>query len=74
MKIKMKPVHVTFLDHCSSNGDEMAPAYIDLFGVIVKEDAKAYYVASWVADGQIDSNSDCYTVIKHKGLKIRKLK
>lgn len=67
-------VHVEFYDHNQSRGDDMGVAKIDLYGVLIKEDKQAYYVASWVCDSVIDHNSDCYTILKHKGLKIKRLK
>lgn len=68
-------VHIEFLDHAQCSGDDLKPAKIDLFGILVHEDKEAYYVASWICDNdRFDSNTDCYCVIKHKGLKIKRLK
>jgi hypothetical protein len=66
-------VHVEFYDHAQDDGD-VALAKIDLYGILVKEDKRAYYIASWIADNIVDHNTDCYAVLKHKGLRIRRLK
>lgn len=67
-------VHVTFLDHAQVSGDDMKPAKIDLFGVLVDEDKNCLYIASWVCDNGLDHNTDAYAVVKHKGIKIKRLK
>lgn len=67
-------VHIQFLDHAQVNGDNLQPAKIDLYGVLVKEDRLCYYIASWVCDNELDKNADCYAIIKHKGIKIKRLR
>lgn len=68
-------VHISFRDHAAASGNNLAACEIDLFGVLVKEDKEHYYVASWVCDKDVaSSDTDCYVVVKHKGIKIRRLK
>jgi hypothetical protein len=76
MSVKKAPiVHVTFWDHAMNTGDEIAPVECHAFGVLYKEDDRAYYVSSWIAHNDPnDSNSESYVIIKHPGVKIKRLK
>lgn len=67
-------VRLDFLDHCSHSGNMGGAIPITLIGVLRSEDATSYHVVSWVAGGDpYDSNSDCYSILKHKGLKMKKI-
>ena len=67
-------VMLKFLDHMQCSGDNLILADTVLVGFLVKEDKRAYYICSWMANGTLDHNADCYAIVKHKGLKIRRLK
>lgn len=74
----MKPgtiVQVKFLDHYQSDGIDMRPIPCEVFGRLVGEDASAYYISWWVCDSDPTShNSETITLVKHPGLKIKRLK
>jgi hypothetical protein len=61
---KLKIVKITFLDHCHGIGSETDLMPCEVFGVLYKEDKKAYYVACWIGDGEIDENTDTYAIAK----------
>lgn len=72
-KKKCPIVRVYFTDHCQATGGEAELAKCQVFGVLIKETPEAYYVASWVADGVVDNNTDSYAILKHKGIKLERL-
>jgi hypothetical protein len=76
MRSKKGPlVHISFLDHAMDTSDKAAPIECDVFGVLYKEDKKAYYVASWVCGKDpFDHNSETFVVVKMPGVKIKRLK
>ena len=67
-------VALSFKDHTEATGNIAELAECIVFGALVKETDEAYFVCSWITDGQpfsIDSN--IYTIQKHKGIKCQKL-
>lgn len=75
MTHKAPLVRVTFLDHCMTQGDKMQPIQCEAVGFLVKEDKTALYIATWVCDNVVEShNSEIFCIIKHKGLKIKKVR
>lgn len=71
--MKLPIVHIRCLDHSHSDGDSIRLLPIDVFGVLLKEDKQAYYIASWLADGVVDQNAECFSILKHKGLKLKRV-
>ena len=68
-------IHITFDDHSFGPITDAHVIRCDVFGVLVGETDKAYFVSPWICDGQVrDSNTDCYSIRKHEGLKMRKIK
>lgn len=78
MKKLLKPstfVVVTFFDHCLVPGGVAAPVPITLSGWVVEDKADYIVIAGWVADKELSGhNTDTYTLVKHKGMKIKKVK
>lgn len=74
-KINKQIVVVNFLDHCFTDGQNMKPIECEVVGYLIKEDKQAYYVASWICDEKInDDNTDIYVIVKHPGIRIKKVK
>jgi hypothetical protein len=70
-----KHIHViNFLDHCQVTGGMTEPIKCTVVGFLVTQDAKAYYVASWIAGDEVDHNSDTYAILKSTVTKIRKVR
>lgn len=68
-------VHVKFKDHCFTSGGVTPPLHCELVGYITHIDDEAVVVAPWVVSGDLDEgNNDTYTLLRHKGMKITKLK
>lgn len=68
-------IHITFLDHSMGSPDDAKPYQCEVFGVLYKEDDRAYYLASWVCNGDIsEHNNECYAILKSCVLKKRRLK
>lgn len=57
---------IKFLDHCKYSGkvDDVKPLQCELVGVIYKQDKLCYYVATWLADGVVDDNTEHYVILK----------
>lgn len=73
--MKYPIVHVRFLDHSMTTGEDIRVIPCEVIGYLVKEDSNSIAIASWVCDGIIDSqDTELFVIVKHKGLKIRKLK
>ena len=63
-----------FLDHTMASGDEAGLIQCDVWGLLVGETKNAYTVATWVCGGAVKNhNTEVFTILKHKGLKIKKL-
>lgn len=70
-----EPVVIEFYDHCSTNGNSLAPLKCWVVGYLVKSDKLCYYVCSWIAEDGLDSeNADCYAILKKTVVKVMKLK
>jgi hypothetical protein len=76
-KLTDKPVlHLTFLDHCIGTLDDAFPIECDSYGVLVKEDNTAYYLANWVCgkDLKDGKNNEVMVILKSCVIKKRRLK
>ena len=72
---KFPIVHIQFLDHYQSDGTDYRPIPCEISAFLVGEDEAAYYLCWWMCDSNPgDHNSESITIIKHPGLKIRRLK
>lgn len=63
-KVKPRFVEVEFLDHCVSEGSNVRPIPCVVVGTLVGECKDAWYVASWLAEGQVDDNMTSFTILK----------
>ncbi len=82
----LAPVCIEFYDHISDSAEEMEKEVVregkaiehghcHVFGVIYKTTSLAYYVASWICDGEIKTqNTDAYKILKSTVIKITRLK
>jgi hypothetical protein len=66
-------VKVTFLDHCLTKSGVSPPIECVLYGLLIGQDKDAYYIASWIACGEIDENSDTHTILKSAVKKMKKI-
>jgi len=81
-KIKIPPVKVRvrcpivcirFLDHTFHDGEpeQAAPLECEVYGVLWREDKKAYYVATWISEQNLlNSNNDTYCILKSAVLSV----
>jgi len=65
-------VEVEFWDHVATIGGVSKPILCQVYGVLFAEDEKSLYVANWIADRRIDSNTDSHTLIKKTKVKMVK--
>lgn len=71
---KYQLVEITFLDHYQSDGEDYRPIPCAVVGYLVGEDKSCYYLCWWVCDNNpFERNSESITIVKHKGIKVRKL-
>lgn len=73
MKKKPRIVRIRFLDHCKTINGVDNSLECEVYGVLFKEDKKHYFIASWLANGQIDENTDSYSILKSTVLKVTTL-
>lgn len=73
-KTRRRYVAVEFLDHCMNDGLDLKPITCKAVGVLVAQDRKAYYVASWLAGEEIDHNMESFTILKSAVTKMTTLK
>jgi hypothetical protein len=69
-------VRIDLMDHCyRPNGDPGDVVPCRVYGLLM-EDTKTYYrIMPWVADNNTESDdSDSYIVVKHKGIKLHKIR
>lgn len=72
--MKYPLVYVKFDDHCMGSGKDPVPFACEVFGILRNEDAKAYYIVSWVSDGELESDdSEGYCILKSTVLKFKEL-
>lgn len=66
MKKANYPVcEVSFLDHNSTRGDNLATTKCRVVGWLIKEDDDALYVATWITDEDVQSNdTEVFTILK----------
>lgn len=67
-------VCIQFYDHCMFSGAHSDPIQCEVFGVLHKETKHAYYIASWVADGKIEDNSEQYCILKGVVKSVKRLR
>ena len=68
-------VLIKFLDHVQCSGEDPRPAECEAVGFLVKEDKDSYQLLTWHADYVInDSNAELFVIVKHPGIKVRRLK
>lgn len=71
-------VHIQGLDHSASHGGEYeaaSPIPMDAVGFLYKETKEAYYVVPMVFGYDLsDGQNVSIAIVKHPGIKIRKLK
>lgn len=73
--MESKPlVRIDFLDHCATVGGMSSPIECTVWGILIHEDKRAYYIAHWIAGGTIDDNTDTHTILKSAVKKFKKLK
>lgn len=67
-------VKIDFLDHSECSGENVGVVPVQVIGYLIYEDRIHYQVASWVADSGIDHpDTVVFTVVKHKGVKVKKI-
>lgn len=67
-------VIVDFLDHVSTQNGSSDPVPVQAVGWFVGETDAAYVICPWLTEGELTGmNSDTYTILKHKQLKIKKI-
>lgn len=71
---KLKLVSLTFWDHISGPADTTKALKCEISGWLIKESNVAYYINTWIAEGNpFDSNSEVYVIIKSTVIKKRVL-
>lgn len=73
MAKKTKIVRLDFYDHSRGNGENLGLIPCSLIGILIGENEKSYFVCSWIAGSEIDSNADCYSVHKKTLIKFTEL-
>jgi hypothetical protein len=71
--VKRQLVEITFLDHCMNDGVNLAPIPCSVTGTLIGECKDAWYVATWLADGQTDQNMESFTILKKVVIKMHRL-
>lgn len=75
MKQKLPLVRIDFDDHAQTTGGEANHVTCTVFGILYRESKKAYYVTSWISDGEFNGiNSDTYCVLKGTVIKFQKIR
>lgn len=75
-KTKLRPVEVTFWDHCHHTGDfkELAPMKCTVVGYMAKEDELSMYILSWMVEQDAtNDNNEWYVVLKSTVTEIKEL-
>lgn len=72
-KVRWRPVQVTFLDHCMQPGINLSPVKCQIWGMLIAECNKAYYVASWLTNNQVDDNMESFTILRDAVLSLNTL-
>lgn len=68
-------VIVEFMDHCLAIRGRSLPVPIKVAGWVYEDSKKYIIVSPWISNNNIDDcGNDNYTMIKHPGMKIRKVK
>lgn len=68
-------VLIRCLDHCFVTGGATEPLPVKVVGWLVAIEKDHYKLAPWVTEEMlISENSDSYTILKHKGLKINRVR
>lgn len=57
-------VEIKFLDHCVNQGADIRPIECAVVGTIVGQCRNAWYVASWLAEGEVDANMESFSILK----------
>lgn len=74
-QLNPRTVAITFYDHSRTlRGGVNPPMVCELKGDLIGECGIAYYLATWISDGQVDDNTDSYTILKSTVIKLRYLK
>lgn len=74
-RVKEQLVEVTFLDHAMVTGDQVGPISCKAVGWLIGSDKQCIYLASWICNNEVDSSdTECFTIVKHKGLVVRRLR
>jgi hypothetical protein len=72
---KVPIVKVDFLDHVMSPGDESGLIQCTAIGYLVKQDKQSITICSWLSGTDLlDHDSEVYVLLKHKGMKITRLR
>lgn len=57
-------VRIDFLDHAMQSGADIKPIHCCVVGILFAEDKNAYYVATWLAEGNPDNNMESFSILK----------
>lgn len=67
-------VEIEFLDHCmNTDVEDVRPLPCTVVGTLIGQCKHAYYIASWLADGQVDRNTESFTILKKVILRVTPL-
>lgn len=66
-------VSITFKDHVTTCGGISKSIECTAYGVLISEDKDHYYVATWIADHEIDGNTDTHTILKKVVISVKRL-
>lgn len=67
---------IEFYDHCTGPMKDCAkPLVCQVIGWLWKEDSKAYYLITWIAEDNLgdEENNDVYVILKSAVIRKRKL-
>lgn len=68
-------VQVSFKDHCFESGGVSDLLSCEVVGFIVRINLDSIVVAPWMITGDLDdANNDTYTILLHKGMRIKRLR
>lgn len=73
----MKPlIYIRFNDHVQGSGENVnSPIECEIVGILRNEDDTAYYVATWIANGDLyNNNSEIWCILKGVVLEFKQLK
>jgi len=64
-----------FKDHCQGPADSTHPIDCEVIGVLREETKDAYYIISWVCNGNLsDPNSEVYCILKSCVISYKKIR